>query len=45
MIHLPADHISAFVDIGYTVEKSLNASKALSEMTLGIFAIVEILCH
>ena len=29
---LPADHVSAFVDVGHTVEEALNASESLAHV-------------
>ena len=43
--YLPANHVSALIDVRDTVEEAFNTGKSLSEMGLGVLAIVEILCH
>ena len=40
-----ANHVSALIDVRDTVEEAFNTGKSLSEMGLGVLAIVEILCH
>ena len=43
--HLPADHVSTFVDVGNTVKEALDASEPLAHVRLGVVPIVEILGH
>ena len=40
-----ADHVCTLVDVGLTVEKSLNTGETLTEMRLGVLSIVEVLSH
>ena len=42
---LPADHISALVDVGNTIEEALDASESLAHVRLGVVPIVQILRH
>ena len=38
--HLPADHVGTFIDVWHTVHETLDARESLSEVTLGIVAVV-----
>ena len=42
---LPSDHVGSLVDVGHTVEETLDAGEALSEVRFGIVAVVQILGH
>ncbi len=42
---LPSDHIRALVDVWHAVHESLHASDPLTEMTLRVISIIEILSH
>ena len=40
-----ANHISTLINVGDTVEEALNTGEALTEMTLGVLSIVQVLSH
>lgn len=44
-LNLPSDHVGALVDVGHSVEETLNTSDPLSEMTLGVVSLVQVLSH
>ena len=42
---VPANHVSSLVDVGDSVEKALDSRDALSEVTLWVVSVVQILSH
>lgn len=43
--YVPSDHVGSLVDVGHTIEESLDTRDSLSEVTLRVVSIVQILSH
>ena len=44
-VYLPSDHISTFVDVGDSVEKTFDTGESLPEVTFWVVPVVEIFSH